>query len=55
MPDGVYNISTLNNDDLHFNVKVKDVRELDMLRANAISAIPFNRTRKDNGAVESST
>lgn len=48
----MYNISTLNSNDLSFDVKVKDVRELDMLRANGISSISYNKTRKDNGNME---
>jgi hypothetical protein len=43
MPDGVYNISLLNKSDVAFDLKVKDVRDLDLLIANGITALTMRK------------
>jgi len=43
MPDGVYNISLLNKNDIAFDLKVKDVRELDMLIDNGITGLTIKK------------
>jgi hypothetical protein len=43
MPDGVYNISLLNKNDIAFDLKVKDVRELEMLIDNGITGLTIKK------------
>lgn len=55
MPDGVYNISLLNKNDIAFDLKVKDVRELDMLIDNGITGLTIKKQSIQNGTMTSTT
>lgn len=46
MPDGAYDIRRLNNDSLDFDVKVNDIRELEVLRKNGLIQIQMLKTVK---------
>lgn len=46
IPDGAYNISVLNKNSIKFDVKVNDVRQLNMHRYNAISGLRTLRILK---------
>jgi hypothetical protein len=49
IPDGVYNISFLSSSKIVADIKVDDLRELDLHRNNGITIISFDRLTLEGG------